>query len=190
MKSKLAILAAGSVFSMTTLAQAEFGRQGNVAFSADRLSGFYIHDQGGFTGNVLALGASASRFSAYTTARFGVDGVVVDHLTIGGNLALWSLGGDADGFGFLIYPRVGYVINFGQSFGFWPRGGLTFTSWDGGAWWREDSEMALSFEANFFGVATSNFGFTFGPSLDLGVAGDGPMARSFGIIAGGVFGWL
>jgi hypothetical protein len=85
---------------------------------------------------------------------------------------------------------VGYVIGFDDTWGFWPRGGVTFTSWDFNRPGGEDDEVALSFEATFFATPVEHFGFNFGPALDLGLAGDGDEAVSIGVFAGGVFGWL
>jgi hypothetical protein len=189
MRHLLIPLAALSIGLVTSPARAEFGNQGDVSFGADRLMGIWIHDEGGFDGTGFGLGLSPG-FGAYSTARFGFDFVVVDHLTIGGNLGLVFYGGDADGTGILVYPRVGYVIAFDDTWGFWPRGGITILHADNDFRRGGDDEVALTFEATFFAAAVEHFGFTFGPAIDIGLAGDGDEARSFGVVAGGVFGWL
>lgn len=187
MRYRTALFAAAACALSTTAAHAEFGNEGDVSFAADRLSGLYIHSEGAYDATVFSFGAS-TRHSVYSTTRLGVDGVIVDHLTLGGNLGLWASGGDADGFGLLIYPRVGYVIAFDDTWGFWPRGGITFTTFDND--FGDDDEVALTLEATFFAAAVEHFGFNFGPAFDIGLAGDGAEARSFGVVAGGVFGWL
>jgi hypothetical protein len=170
-----------------------FGRSGDVSFGADRLSGVYAYDDGPDFA-LFALGAGPT-FGAhpYTTPRLGIDFFVIDHLSIGGSLAFWALSdGDDDGpgnndndfTGFLLYPRVGYALSFNDTFGFWPRGGLTFRTIEG------NDEVALSFEANFFAIPVQHFGISFGPTLDVGLAGEGPEALVFGIITGGLFGYL
>jgi hypothetical protein len=170
----------------TGRAHAEFGNPGDVSFGADRLSGIYLQGAGNVDVTAIGIGADPPAWWTYTTARLGVDVVVVSHLTLGGNLAFWSVNTDPgpDTTGFLIYPRVGYVIAFNRTWGFWPRGGITFRDIGG------NDEVALTFEATFFAAAVEHFGFTFGPVFDIGIAGDGPESRSFGLIAGGLFGWL
>ncbi len=172
----------------------EFGRSGDVSFAADRLTGVYFADEGpDFTS--IAIGGSPIGFShPYTTARLGIDFFVIDHLSVGGSLGIfhinWDAGpGDQDATGFLLYPRVGYAINFNDTFGFWPRGGLTIRNGDDEDFWFFGDEVALSFEALFF-ATPDHWGFNFGPTLDAGIAGDGDEALSFGLITGGVFGWL
>jgi hypothetical protein len=191
------VWSAFALFTVALLAPAaraqRFGRSGDVSLGADRLSGIYAFDEGAdYT--VFALGAGPVYGShPYTTPRLGVDVFVIDHLSIGGSLAFWAYSdGDDEGpgnrgdddSGFLLYPRVGYALSFNDTFGFWPRGGLTFRSFNG------NDEVALSFEAMFFAVPVQNFGITFGPTLDAGLAGEGDEALVLGIIAGGLFGYL
>jgi len=86
--------------------------------------------------------------------------------------------------GGLLSPRIGYAINIGDSFGFWPRAGLTYVNYDG------DEELGLTLEGQFFASPAAHFAFTFGPALDLGVVGDGREGKSIGVLTFGVLGWI
>jgi hypothetical protein len=161
-----------------------FGRQGDISFSAERLMGLYLVDDGA-RATYIGLGAPAPDHS-YANARLGVDGFVTDHLSVGGALALWSIdpahGGSVTGG--LIAPRIGYAIDFSRAFGFWPRGGLTYRNVGG------DEELALTLEGMFYASPAPHFAFTFGPAIDLGLVGDGAEARSFGVVTFGIMGWI
>lgn len=106
-------------------------------------------------------------------------------MSVGG--AFWWSSRDDDSH-LIVAPRVGYAIDFSRSFGFWPRGGLTFRNddFDRG----DDEELALTLEAMFYGSPAEHFAFTFGPAFDLGIAGDREEAQNFGIITFGVLGWI
>src|SRR6185503_9944838 len=115
------------------------------------------------------------------------DFFVIDHLSIGGSFAYWSTsvrqpGPDPSRSGFLFAPRVGYAINFSRSFGFWPRGGVTFRNIE------DDDEMALTFEGMFYGAPTPHFAFIFGPAIDVGMVGAGDEALSVGLLTAGILG--
>src|SRR5690606_34389383 len=63
-----------------------------------------------------------------TMARVGVDGFLIDHLSLGGSLGFASYGDDADATLFLFNPRVGYFAGLTRHIGFWGRGGFTYYS--------------------------------------------------------------
>jgi hypothetical protein len=191
MKRWFVFAAAAGVGLFGRPAHAEFGNAGDVAFSADRLMGFWVYNDGNYDANGFGFGI-APGIGRYDGARLGFDGVIVSHLTLGGNLGVATHGGDAPGdTGFIIYPRVGYVIAFDDTWGFWPRGGVTITnySWGGGRNFSDD-EVALTFEALFYASPVEHFAITFGPNFDLGIAGDGSEGRSFGILSAGIMGWI
>jgi hypothetical protein len=152
--------------------------------------GFYILDAGtpgGFGDHsLLALGLTPGS-NPYATARLGIDGFVTDHLSFGGSLAFWNLSPRGNGrsvTGGLVSPRIGYAINIGESFGFWPRGGVTYVNYDG------DEELALTLEGLFFASPVNHFAFTFGPAFDLGVVGDNREGKSIAVLTFGVLGWI
>jgi hypothetical protein len=180
-------LASALTISVAESAHAgSFGQQGDWTFSAERLTGLYLFNEGGGA-TVLGLGAPAPGSHPYVNARFGVDAFIIDHLSLGGSLAVWSVDPDQgrSATGALVAPRVGYAFSFNDKFGFWPRGGFTYRTFG-----RDDSEFALTLEAMFYASPASNFAITFGPVLDLGLAGDGPEARNFGIVTAGIMGWI
>jgi hypothetical protein len=184
-----ATLAAATLLVTTPALAQEFGMQGDVSFAADRLMGLYILDDTGNDGLSLGLGTGPwFGLSPYTITRLGIDFFVIDSLSLGGTLA-FVLGdnegpGDDDWNGFLLHPRVGYAIGFSDSFGIWPRGGITFWDIEG------NNEVALTAEAMFYATPGEKWGFLFGPTLDLGIAGDFDETLAFGLVAAGVFGWL
>ena len=105
-------------------------------------------------------------------------------------MAIWDydwggrFGGGTDGA--MIAPRIGYAIDFNESFGFWPRGGPVFLTGDVGG-----DDIYLTFEAAFYGMAGRSWGFTFGPTVDLGLDGPGRERRhTIGLISAGIFGWI
>ena len=178
-------LAAASLAAARSSAQ-PLGQHGDVSFAADRLMGLYFHDEGGSV-TLFGLGGPPPASAPYTTPRLAFDFFVVDHLSVGGAMAygLADPEGRRNSFdGILLAPRVGYAIDIGDSFGFWPRGGFTFRDFEG------NDELALTFEGAFWAAPTQHFAFLFGPALDLGLVGDGDEARSFGVVSAGLLGWL
>jgi len=199
----------------------EFGKQGDVVFSAERLFGFQstsVHEERdaplddidndwqyfgiGWRGNYI------SDFSPYDVPRFGFDYLVIDGLSIGGSLGFASVDGNLDnnlfgnadfeGSAFMFHARVGYVYMFTKVIGIWPRGGLTYHSFDVNDGWDENG-FGLNLECMFPITPTEHFGFLVGPTIDFDFTGsrdyDGPgpdydrTYKTFGLQAG-VFGWL
>ncbi|HEU5074249.1 MAG TPA: hypothetical protein VFU02_08750, partial [Polyangiaceae bacterium] len=134
----------------------------------------------------------------YWAARFAFDIFVIDNLSVGGAFGFVSQdndddddGDDDDGRGgFIFAPRVGYFIDFGEYFGFWPRGGFTVYDLDD----PDQSQGLLTLEPYFTFAPRDGFGFLFGPVIDLGFSGEAGddvdlREKSFGV-AIGMFGWL
>jgi hypothetical protein len=163
-----------------------FGQKGDVSFAADRLMGIYLfkEDPDYRQRTIVGLGAPPAGHP-YTTARLGIDGFVTNGLSIGGSFAYWSYDGPS---GVLFAPRVGYAIEFSNSFGFWPRGGLTYRNFGAGR--NRDEELALTLEGMFYGAPVKHFAFIFGPAFDIGLVGDGGEARNFGLLTAGILGWI
>lgn len=188
MSKKLAALLTGLVVSsIPAHASAQvFSKQGDISFAADRLMGVYIVDRDGPNNNsdfLFGLGGPPGWGNfQYQMPRLGIDGFVIDHLSLGGSVTIGH-DGNSDNTGFMLEPRVGYAIPIGGHFGFWPRGGITV--WNGNR--NNDDGVALTFEAPFWG-APSDWGFLFGPTFDFQF--DNPHWHDFGLIAAGVFGWL
>lgn len=180
--------ALAAVTALVAPAHAEpFGRAGDVSFAADRLMGFYLYapGDGGPNYTLFSLGMNPG-LNPYAVSRLGIDGFVTDHLSIGGSLAFWSIGRRGSATGGMVAPRVGYAIDFSDSFGFWPRGGLTYMNFDG------NDEFALTLEGMFYASPAPHFAFIFGPAFDIGFANNRRRdpGRSFGVMSVGVLGWI
>lgn len=164
--------------------------------------------------NVALLGMQAT--GPYEMPRIGIDGFVIDGLSLGGTLfvahrsvdanlnatAFTGTGGSGSVTDFLIAPRIGYAMMFTDSVGFWPRGGFSYyhesVSPDAG---RDISVhfISLGLEIPFIFALTSGFAITAGPLLDIAVDGslseDGTNVdvtekyTTFGLAAG-LMGWL
>jgi hypothetical protein len=169
-------------------ALADFGNKGDVAFSGERLMGAYFFNEGGDS-TVVGIGATPP-FHLYTTARLGIDGFVINNLSIGGSFAFLSNSPDRgpSQSGALLTARIGYAIPFSDKFGFWPRGGFSFYSYGNGD--AHDDGFAVTLEGMFYASPVQHFAFTFGPVMDLEFAGKEPLARNIGLISVGVTGWL
>lgn len=164
-----------------------FGHSGDVSFAADRLMGIYLfnEDPNDRRRTLVGLGAPAAAHP-YTTARFGIDGFVINHLSIGGSIAYWSYDGPST---FLLAPRIGYALEISSAFGFWPRGGLTYRNFTPGGG-RHDEELAVTLEGMFYAAPARHFAFIFGPAFDIGLVGDGGEAINIGLLTFGILGWI
>jgi hypothetical protein len=184
-RSLLGTVTLASALSLVpSVAHAAFGEKGDVSFAADRLMGVYFFND---DTKLTTVGLFAPPgVHPYMTARLGVDFFPINHLSIGGSFAFWDYDyrrAPRSNTSVLFSPRVGYAIDFTNSFGFWPRGGVTFIS-DGG------DEFALTFEAMFWAAPAQHFAFTFGPVLDVDLAAPGNNAVSFGVLTAGILGWI
>ncbi|HEY6723167.1 MAG TPA: hypothetical protein VI197_04020 [Polyangiaceae bacterium] len=203
------LLAASALLvSSGALAQDKLGQPMDVVLGVERAFGFYTGessydpDPGGdwdVDRQGFALGwAHTQQPLPYWAARFSFDIFVIDSLSVGGALGFVSQDNDDDRDdddgdgrgGFIFAPRVGYFIDFGEYFGFWPRGGFTFYDLDD----PDQSQGLLTLEPYFTFAPRDGFGFLFGPVIDLGFTGEVDpdtelREKSFGI-AIGMFGWL
>lgn len=165
---------------------AQLGERARVTFAADRLMGIYIF-RGEAHDTTFGLGGPPAGGHPYEGPRLGLDFFIADHLSLGGSF-MWSSHDDGNDSHLLLSPRIGYAIDFSRSFGFWPRGGLTYRNDDlrNG----NNDEVALTFEGMFYGEPAEHFALIFGPVFDIGLAGTRDEARNFGIITFGVLGWI
>jgi hypothetical protein len=189
----LGAVTALALVSLPTTARAQsFGQRGDFAFSAERLMGVYLVNEDPEKVTLFGLGITAGapgNAAIYGAARLGFDGFVTHHLSIGGALAYWSVHDRRNGggrSGVLFAPRIGWAIDFSQSFGFWPRGGLTYRNFEG----NNGDELALTVEGLFYAAPAPHFAFIFGPAFDIGLVGDHTQAQSFGLLTAGILGWI
>ncbi|MCA9647437.1 MAG: hypothetical protein H6718_22355 [Polyangiaceae bacterium] len=175
--SALAALAVTSTVGLASAEEGGFGAEGNFVFSAERLFGF-SNDKFSFdtpndderTFKGFGFGWSGGRSTPYNTPRLGLDYFINDNLSIGGAFGYASLdiSDDAnDPSGFILAPRVGYMIGISDVFGFWPRGGLTYYTFDD----PDFDQVGLTLEGLFSIAPRPGFGFITGVVLDLGFSG-------------------
>jgi len=194
--------------SSGALAQDKLGQPMDVVLGIERAFGFYTGESNYDPDNADDYDIDRQGFSLgwshtgqpfpYWAARFSFDIFVIESLSVGGAFGIVSQDNDDDRVdddddgrgGFIFAPRVGYFIDFGEYFGFWPRGGLTFSDLDD----PDQSQGLLTLEPYFTFAPRDGFGFSFGPVIDLGFTGETGddielRERSFGV-AIGMFGWL
>lgn len=141
----------------------------------------------------------------YDRPRIAFDYFIIDNLSLGGSLGFytwsWSVDDEdaGDGGGFLLSPRVGYMVDINDMLGFWPRGGFTYVRDS-----VEDPDVvvtatALSVEAPLYILVNKTLAVSVGLTIDLGIGGeverDAPAPdqdqehNQFGIQVG-LAGWL
>jgi hypothetical protein len=193
-KSGVGLLAFGVAVAVSSQAQAQsLGGRQDVVLGVERVFGLYSARIVRERGNDDIVTRSSSVGLAFqepvmplAVPRVAFDYFITQQLSLGGSLGFYSQdpGEDPgilndDSGGFLFAPRVGYAIPFNTEWGVWFRGGLTYFSWEAD---NDDSVslMALTGEATFYFMPAPSVGFTGGPLMDLGFAGD----EQFGVNEG------
>jgi hypothetical protein len=184
MKHALSALVLSLVVSAPALASAQsLERKGNAIFSAERMMGFtatHVHfEDGPFDAEndwtSFSFGWRQSP-SVFDIPRVAFDYTVIDHLSIGGSFGYYSIDADdgADLSGFVLSPRVGYIVQFGRVVGIWPRGGFTYHNGEAPY---DNNGLALTLECPFTFAPTEHFAFHVGPTFDIDMFGK---AENFG----------
>ncbi len=197
--------------SGTAQAAPTFGMEsGDFILSADRLMPLFAYENvktengnGGSSSSTLtsiAFVTHGAGISVYNIPRFSLDVTVIPHLTLGGSVyAYFQLGNsntgtDAQGVSvttenakatfFGLAPRVGYILPIGDTFAFWPRGGLSFNDvgistptitnpagrvTGGGS--GTVTQWAIDLEPTFVFTPFPHMGITGGAALDIPFAG-------------------
>lgn len=192
-RSKLVFLGSATLaiatFATTLSAEAlaDIGRQGTLHIGAERLFGVVgtgtetegQPDSSDTTFSLLWIGSPLQH--PYDRPRGAVDYFVIDNLSVGGSLGFytWSASVDddngdddaGDGNGFLLAPRVGYMIGINDMLGFWPRGGLTYVR-DEVDDFQTDTAIALSLEAPLVISIGRELALSIALTVDLGVGGE------------------
>lgn len=175
-------LLAASLATTPSLALAAEGPvpSGTLALSAERLTGFFKASEepedGGDTDSTEFGLMVGGRVQPYSLPRLGFDGFVIDGLSIGGTLGIYTGSvEDTDATSFLVSPRVGYATYFSDSVGIWPRGGFSFYSLklsndnaDGDATTRY---FAFDVEAPFLFNLADWLAIHAGPTIDVSLTG-------------------
>ena len=164
-----------------------FGAQGQLAISAERLFGIE-YSKSSFDGRngapgyyrsatIIGFGwSNQGRQSSFVEPRAGIDYFVINSLSLGGALGIYSASGhnaNEPVSGFLFAPRVGYAIDLGSVASFWPRGGITYYSHG------DYHNVGITGEANFALFPRPNWAFLIQPHFDLGPFGGGSNGDSY-----------
>lgn len=197
----LASFALAGLVSFNAAAADELGEPGQIALGADRVFGFNFWSAtitpDGSSEDIKASGTSLGLIAnggsgagsqgvsvPYMIPRLALDYMAADGLSIGGSLGYMSntskqeVGGESqDGptvSGFILAPRVGYVIPVSDGADFWVRGGITYFSATTAPDEGDDTTvngLALTGEGMFVLSPIAGFGFAIGPTLDVGLSG-------------------
>jgi hypothetical protein len=206
-----ALVGTGALFS-ASFAHAqvpqEFGERGQFIISADRLFSLFAfsdvqsdelnqpvkttdtYQQSSLS---LLLGTTPGIDHFYARPRVGFDYVLVSHLTLGGDVMVYTtLGGSTNTnppnqpvdnptiFDFGIAPRIGYIIGLSPLFSFWPRGGVSWyyesvngpgPNGPGGNPDTSSNQLALDLDPQFVITPVPHVGFTVGLTADIPLTG-------------------
>jgi hypothetical protein len=176
------VLAAVTTLTLTGTALADIAPQGTIALGAERLFGVVATgtDTEGTNTDVTTISfAWSGRPGPYDRPRAAFDYFVIDNLSVGGSLGFydWSAsveGNDAgDGGGFLLSPRVGYMVDITDMLGFWPRGGFTYVrdTYNNNGPDEVDTASALTLEAPLYILIGKELAINVGLTIDLGFDG-------------------
>jgi hypothetical protein len=182
----------------------ELGQRGTWFLSADRVVPVFAYTRDTQTDNNASFSTSTSSISllsygvpsniAYTIPRIAVDYAIAPHLTLGGAFAAFfdlssssttKFGGmsmTADNpkvSGFLITPRIGYLVPIGPRLAIWPRGGFSYYSESvsnppnmmGNSTTDGFHQLALDLEGNLVIAAAPHFLVMIGPVIDVPLSG-------------------
>lgn len=220
----LSVFALAGLVSFNASAADELGEPGQIALGAERVFGLNfwsgtLTPDGSDTdlsasGTSVGLIMNSGTLTPYTIPRLALDYMVADGVSIGGSIGYISTSGtrdvpdgtggtteqDLNGTnGFLVAPRVGYVIPVSDGIDFWVRGGITYYSQttEGEPDDTTTSGLALGAEGALVLSPIAGFGFTVGPTIDLGLSGTEETGdaendltyRNFGLNAG-LVGWF
>lgn len=182
----------------------QLGQRGTWFLAADRVVPVFAYTKDQENGNNASFSTSTSSISllsygvpsniAYTIPRISVDYALAPNLTLGGSIAVFfdlssssttklgNISNTADNpkvSGFLITPRVGYMLPLGPKLALWPRGGISYYSESvsnppnmmGNATTDGFHQLALDLEANLVVVAAPHFMVMLGPVMDIPLSG-------------------
>jgi hypothetical protein len=164
------LAAALAQLTLTNAASAQnYYRAGKVSLSIERAFGIH-HVSNHYDPEVGADRSDASTsvglgwhepLSAFHSARIAIDGFVTDRLSLGGAFGAFWHSGDNETDGFILAPRIGYVIPISRSFSFWPRGGVSYA--------RVGDRTLFGFtaEAMFVASPSPDWHILFGPTMDV-----------------------
>lgn len=214
----LSVFALAGLVSFNASAADELGEPGQLALGAERVFGVNLWsttvtpdggDDINSSGTSVGLVWNADTPTAFAIPRFALDYMVADGVSLGGSIGYYSKSGKTDEggedvdlpgeHGFVLAPRVGYVIPVTDGVDFWVRGGITYFSstMEGDPDDTEVSGLALGAEGALVVSPIAGFGLQVGPTIDFGLSGTTKQgdaesdvtARNFGLNAG-LVGWF
>jgi hypothetical protein len=202
-KKSLTLVSVAAAFAVwSSPAAADPIPHGTIALGAERLSGFY-HSKDSIdtldtTRNKISLLGEDSN-GPYDMPRIGIDGFIIDGLSLGGTLAIGHVSqtdkrtvapvqqsNDSSATAVLFAPRVGYGFMFSERIGIWPRGGFSYftVSGDGsgtvnvggvgvnaGGTSVSRHYFSLNIDVPFIFKLAPNFAITVGPTIDVALDG-------------------
>lgn len=180
------------------------GEEAQMTFGVDRVMGLAFDrakiegETGGSSYTItdksttVALLGMTGATSTGMVPRLALDFFVVESISVGGSLVYVSQTGETEQESagttttsdnptistFVIAPRVGYAMQFDETFSIWPRAGITYfnqktetTGATGGDTTETYSGLDLTLEGMLGISPISNFAILVGPYLDLGLSG-------------------
>src|SRR4051812_16058856 len=157
--------------------------KGTFALGAERLTGMFHTDekigngvsQGTTSIALLGNTASGTVAEAWQFPRVGLDGFIIDGLSLGGSFVVihraLEAGSATD---LLIAPRIGFAYMFSRVVGIWPRFSIGY--WN--QWRNSDQGGDLNSHTFAFGIdvplliaPVKNFASTIGPLVDFSFGG-------------------
>jgi hypothetical protein len=185
-KSKaLPVVAALAVLTPTP-AHAGAIEKGTFALGAERITGMFHSSEkigGGNSSGTTALAllgntADSLVAQAWQFPRIGLDGFIIDGLSLGGSLTVIHRDFEnSSATDVLVAPRVGFGFMFSRVVGIWPRGGISYwhqsASPDRGNGGTEAHTFAFDLDVPLLIAPVKNFAITVGPVLDISFAGKG-----------------
>jgi hypothetical protein len=120
-----------------------------------------------------------------------LDYFVIPHLSVGGQVLLsYAGGGGSHSTTFGLVPEVGYDIPLGDTWSFWPRVSLSFTttSFSSASGGSSNNDLSLGIFTPFLVHPAEHFFFGLGPGFTGVLAGPNPnTAITVGFVIGGYF---
>lgn len=178
---------------------AGFGRAGVFVLGAERLFGFSqsnttvkiddpaVSSETKISNTSLFFLASNPR-TPFIAPRIGFDYFVANNISVGGSVGYTSDSDEGKVNGqnndalkekntaFLFAPRAGYALMFSETFGLWPRLGVSYVSLKeetGNDNEISASMLAVSLEGNLVITPVPHAGFMIGPMVDFPLTGSG-----------------
>jgi hypothetical protein len=185
--TKLGLVSAVAALAVLSPGRAFAGAidKGTFALGAERLTGMFHTDEK--VGNAASQGMTSIALLGNTGfddsvsypwqfPRIGLDGFIIDGLSLGGSFVVMHRSLETQGVtDLLIEPRIGFGYMFSRVVGIWPRVGV-------GYWhqWREPDQgpndekrhtFALDIDVPLIIAPVKSFAITVGPLLDVSFGG-------------------